>query len=96
MKPCIISLLMLITMISFSHAEKSAESMTEEESKSSPWLVAPLFSSDPKISTAGGAIAAYVHEFDDKSPASMMGFAGTYSTTDSWYLSAFAKLHLLE
>jgi len=53
-------------------------------------------SSDPKISTAGGALAGYVHQFDEKSPASLIGVVGTYSTTDSWYLGAFAKTHFSE
>ena len=68
----------------------------EEESKSSPWLITPLISSDPKISTAGGALAGYVHQFDEKSPLSLFGAAGTYSTTDSWYLASFAKVHFSE
>ena len=50
-------------------------------------------SSDPKISTAGGALAGYVHQFDEESPPSLFGVTGTYSTTDSWYLGAFAKSH---
>ena len=96
MKRLIISLLVLLTVLPFIHAEEQADPAAGDESESSPWLITPLVSSDPKIATAAGALAGYVHEFDDKSPASLIGVAGTYSTTDSWYLTAFAKLHLRE
>ena len=77
-------------------AETLPDTAPEEDAKDSPWLITPLVSSDPKISTAAGAMVGYVHQFDEKSPASIMGFAGTYSTTDSWYLTAFAKTHFNE
>jgi hypothetical protein len=67
-----------------------------KESKSSPWLITPLISSDPKLSTALGVLGAYVHQFDEKSPPSLFGVAGTYSTTDSWKVSAFTKVHFGE
>ena len=76
--------------------DEKPEIPSEKDSKSSPWLITPLLSSDPKISTAAGALAGYVHKFDEKSPASLIGVAGTYSTTHSWYLSAFAKVHFKE
>lgn len=96
MKPSTISLLFLVALLPIAHAEEQAGTAAEEKSESSPWLITPLVSSDPKIATAAGALAGYVHEFDEKSPASLIGVAGTYSTTDSWYLSAFAKAHFLE
>ena len=74
-------------------ADEKPEASLSKDSKSSPWLVTPLVSSDPKISTAGGALAGYIHQFDEESPPSMFGVTGTYSTTDSWYLAAFAKTH---
>ena len=55
-------------------AEEKAEAPPDKSSnKDSPWLITPLLSSDPKISTAAGVLAAYVHTFDEKSPASMFG-----------------------
>ncbi len=59
----------------------------------SPWIFTPIFSSDPKISTAAGAMAVYVHKFDDQSPASTFGLGGTYSTTDSYVLGLFGKMY---
>ena len=86
----IVILLLIAPMV---QAEDKPEASPAKDSKSSPWFVAPLVSSDPKISTAGGALAGYVHQFDKESPPSMFGVTGTYSTTDSWYLAAFAKTH---
>jgi len=76
--------------------DNKLEASNEKESKSSPWLISPLFSSDPKLSTSLGALAGYVKQFDENSPPSLIGVAGAYTTTDSWYLSAFAKTHFGE
>ena len=76
-------ILALLLIAPIAHADEKPEATPEKESKSSPWIITPLLSSDPKISTAGGALVAYVHQFDEKSPASMIGIAGTYSTTNS-------------
>ncbi|MFC1765235.1 hypothetical protein ACFL6U_24580, partial [Planctomycetota bacterium] len=61
--------------------------------KDSPWLITPLLSSDPKIATSAGLMAGYIHQFDPNSPPSLFGGMGTYSTTDSYYYGAFAKVH---
>jgi len=79
-----------------SKVDDKSEASAEKESKSSPWLITPLISSDPKLSTAVGVLAGYVKQFDEKSPPSLIGVAGSYSTTDSWYISAFAKTHFGE
>jgi hypothetical protein len=95
-KRAVLVILAFLLITPIVHADEKPEAPPENESKSSPWLITPLLSSDPKISTAAGALAGYVHEFDEKSPASLIGIAGTYSTTDSWYLTAFAKTHFGE
>ena len=94
LKTLCIFILLLVAPIA--HADEKPEAPPEKDSKSSPWLITPLLSSDPKISTAAGALAGYVHQFDEESPASLIGLTGTYSTTDSWYLGAFAKIHFSE
>ncbi len=86
----------LLLLAPMAQAEDKPEDPPAKGSKSSPWLVAPLLSSDPKISTAAGALAGYVHQFDEESPPSLFGVVGTYSTTDSWYVGAFAKAHFGE
>jgi outer membrane protein assembly factor BamA len=91
LKTLIIFILLLLAPMA--HADDKSEAPPEKDSKSSPWFVAPLLSSDPKISTAAGVLAGYVHEFDEESPPSLFVVTGTYSTTDSWYLGAFAKTH---
>ena len=87
-----LKVLIVIVMIMSSalvYADKKSEASPEEESKDSPWLITPLLSSDPKISTAAGALGGYVHKFDEASPPSMFGVTGVYSTTDSWYVGIF-------
>ncbi|MBW2564433.1 MAG: BamA/TamA family outer membrane protein [Deltaproteobacteria bacterium] len=88
-----LTIFVLLLLSPIAQAEEKPEIPPEKDSKSSSWFITPLVSSDPKISTAGGALAGYVHEFDEESPPSLFGVTGTYSTTDSWYLAAFAKAH---
>src|SRR3954464_7835836 len=40
------------------------DAMTKFEK--SPWLIAPIFSSNPKLGTTLGALAGYLHYFDEK------------------------------
>ncbi len=39
----------------------------------SPWLLVPVFSSSPKLGTAGGGLGAYMHTFDADSRVSLFG-----------------------
>jgi hypothetical protein len=57
----------------------------------SPWLAVPIVSSDPKVGTALGGLAGYLHQFDAKSPVSTFGAIGNYSTTDSYTAGVFTK-----
>src|SRR4051812_2408345 len=49
----------------------------------SPWLLAPVFQSNPKLGTSLGALAGYVHYFDEKSRPSIFAVMGQYTSTDS-------------
>lgn len=62
----------------------------EEEASSSlvpgersPWLLAPVFNSNPKLGVSAGALAGYIHYFDAKSRPSIFAVQGQYSNTDS-------------
>jgi len=57
----------------------------------SSWLVVPIFSSSPKLGTAGGALGAYVRVFDPQSRVSMFGAAFTYTSTESKVGAVFAR-----
>ena len=57
----------------------------------SGWLLVPVFSSSPKLGTAGGGLAAYLHTFDADSRVSLFGVTYQYSSTHSQILSAFAR-----
>ena len=71
----------------------SAWSEEIKEEESSPWLVTPLVSSDPKLSTSIGGLVAYMYKFDENSPASMFGASGTYSTSDSFVFVGFSQVY---
>ncbi|MEQ3697135.1 MAG: hypothetical protein ABNH02_09265 [Pseudomonadales bacterium] len=64
-----------------------------EDSDSSPWLLTPTLSSDPKMGSSLGFLAGYVHYFDKDSPSSIIGLTGSYSDTDSTVQGAFASTY---
>lgn len=68
--------------------EQSALSSGQDDS---PWLVTPLFSSDPKVGTAIGGMAGYLFRVDEESTASMIGVGGNYSDTDSFTFGVFFR-----
>lgn len=43
------------------------------EDRSSPWLLVPVVSSNPKLGTSFGAMGAYLHLFDPDSQVSLFG-----------------------
>jgi hypothetical protein len=57
----------------------------------SPWLLVPVFSSSPKLGTAGGGLVAYLHVFDPGSRVSLFGVMYQYTSTHSQIATAFAR-----
>ncbi|MEC5387315.1 hypothetical protein VVD49_16415 [Uliginosibacterium sp. H3] len=70
--------------------DKAQESAPAPE-KPSPWLLAPVFTSNPKLGTTLGATAGYLTRFDEKSRPSMFATTLQYSSTDSIVAGAFAR-----
>jgi hypothetical protein len=64
----------------------------DEKKEESPWLLAPIFSLNPKLGFAGGAIVGYMHYFDEKSKFSMIGVNAQYTSTGSAILGFVTKL----
>jgi hypothetical protein len=64
---------------------------TAPDEAPSPWLLAPMFSSTPKLGTAVGGLGAYLHVFDPGSRVSLFGIMYQYSSTHSQIASAFAR-----
>jgi len=62
-----------------------------DNSQTSPWLFAPVVSSNPKLGTAFGGLGAYLHTFDPASRVSMFGITYQYTSTDSSIAGAFAR-----
>jgi hypothetical protein len=57
----------------------------------SPWLLAPVLTTDPKLGTTVGALGGYIHYFDEKSRPSIFAVTGQYTNTDSIVGGLFAK-----
>jgi hypothetical protein len=53
------------------------------DKKESPWIIAPVFNANPKVGFALGALAGYIHYFDDKSRPSIFALTGQYTSTES-------------
>jgi hypothetical protein len=57
----------------------------------SPWLIAPVFSSSPKLGTSGGVLTGYMRYFDPKSRLSVFGAMYQYTSTHSQIAAVFAR-----
>jgi hypothetical protein len=73
----------------------AAEAATGDDAltklEKSPWLLAPVFQSNPKLGTSLGALAGYVHYFDGKSRPSIFAVLGQYTSTESIVAGAQAR-----
>ena len=61
-------LLIVLLLAPLAYADDTIEAPAPpaaEDTKSSPWLITPLLSSDSKISTAAGLLVGYIHIFDE-------------------------------
>jgi len=74
---------------------KETEAQAEDDAltrlEKSPWILMPLFQSNPKLGTSLGALGGYVHYFDKKSRPSIFAVMGQYSDTDSIVAGAQAR-----
>jgi len=62
-----------------------------ETEQTSPWLLAPLVSSSPKLGTSVGVLAGYAKVFDPGSRVSIFGVMYQYTSTQSNIASLFAR-----
>jgi hypothetical protein len=63
----------------------------ETQDVPSPWLLVPTLSSNPKLGTSLGGMAAYMYYFDPQSRPSLFGGSAQYTSTDSIVAALFAK-----
>ena len=68
-----------------------AESAADRRKQESPWMLVPVFSVDPKLGTSLGALAGYLHYFDEESKVSIFGVTAQYTSTGSVVAAAFGK-----
>jgi hypothetical protein len=71
--------------------DHQADQQNKEETEESPWLLAPTFSSDPKVGTSLGFLAGYLFKLDSQSTSSMAGVMSSYSDTNSVIGGAFLR-----
>jgi hypothetical protein len=70
--------------------------ITSKSTQESPWLAVPIVSSDPKLGTSGGLMAAYLFRIDPTSSVSMVGAQLLYTTTGSKVGGIFARTNFGE
>jgi hypothetical protein len=84
-------------MVMTAHAAEPATDPTAADAPAaqvrSPWLIAPIISSGPKLGTSLGALGAYLHKFDPVSSVSMFGVGGLYTSTYSKIGAVFARTY---
>ncbi len=69
----------------------SALAAGQKEEKESPWLLAPMLSSNPKLGTSVGGMAGYMYYFDPQSRASIFALNAQYTSTHSLITALVAK-----
>jgi hypothetical protein len=79
----------LVTALGLSCGATHAQDAPAEPS--SPWVLLPTFSNNPKLGTAVGGIAAYLKKFDAQSQLSVFGASAQYTSTDSATAALFAR-----
>jgi hypothetical protein len=62
-----------------------------ETERESPWLIVPVLSVDPKLGTSLGAMAGYMHYFDEKSQLSILAANAQWTSTGSVIAGLFGK-----
>jgi len=63
----------------------------KSDTRSLPWLLLPVVSSNPKLGTAFGGMGAYLRRFDPDSQLSLFGLTYQYTSTHSTIAGAFAR-----
>jgi hypothetical protein len=84
------ALALLILAPSAAAAQSPLEKLNPEE-KESPLLLVPTMTQSPKLGFSLGAIAGFLHYFDEKSRPSIFGVSAQYSSTASKVAAAFAR-----
>lgn len=88
---CVVGLCLSCVAIAQVAETEDREAPSEKAERESPWVIAPKFSSDPKVGTSLGFLAGYLFKLDPKSTSSMAGAMASYSNTDSFIGTAFLR-----
>ena len=88
---CLIALGCQCALAQAGRGATAVDTVAEKKAAESPWLLLPTFSVSPKLGTSLGAMAGYLHYFDEKSPVSMLVASLQYTSTDSIVAGLFGK-----
>jgi hypothetical protein len=58
---------------------------------SSPWILLPTFSNNPKLGAAAGVLGGYAHKFDAESKLSIFALNAQYTSTNSATVALIAR-----
>jgi len=68
-----------------------AQAEPKDDKAPSPWLLAPVLNSSPKLGAAAGATAGYLHKCDPESRPSIFAVTAQYSSTESLVGAVLAR-----
>jgi hypothetical protein len=84
---------MTLTVCMASMAAGPARADDEAAAKAtSPWIILPTFTNNPKLGASAGVLGAYALKFDAESKLSMFGASAQYTSTDSATVALFARM----
>jgi hypothetical protein len=83
--------LMLALLAAACLAGRSVHAEEEPTQATSPWMLVPTFSNNPKLGTAVGGLVGYLTSFDPQSQASIFAASAQYTSTDSATLALIAR-----
>jgi len=87
----VLCLKLALTLQAVPQSAATAPKPDEPKERSSPWLLVPVVSSNPKLGTAFGGMGAYLKKFDPDSQVSLFGLTYQYTSTHSTIAGAFAR-----
>jgi hypothetical protein len=86
----------LASACSGAHADDAKAEAQPDSAAASPWLLVPTLQSNPKLGTAAGGMAGYLHKFDPKSQVSIFAVSLQYTSTESATAGLIARTSFSE
>ncbi len=85
---CALAWTLLVAGCLLGHSVQAEEDSAQA---TSPWLLIPTFSNNPKLGSAVGGMGAYLKQFDPASQASIFAVSAQYTSTNSATVALLAR-----